>query len=90
MTRRASPLAELVTAPGRLRAASSSLAVPRRALSVGRQRSPTDNHSRCPYRLSSRSGPNQSGPTLLPKLAVAAQLAEQEAGGDAEPTTAPP
>jgi hypothetical protein len=49
---------ELVTISGRLRAHRPRRPCPRRALSIGRQRSFTDNHGRCPCPPSCRIGPN--------------------------------
>jgi hypothetical protein len=60
------PAAELVTIAGRLRATSSSPAVPRRALSIGRQRSSTDDHGPCVRPSSCRISPSRAARGCFP------------------------
>src|SRR5215212_9081012 len=64
------PSAELVTVAATLRAPSSSLAVPRRALTIGRKRSSTDNHGSCPCPPSCTISPSGAGRGCFPKLVV--------------------
>jgi hypothetical protein len=54
------PPAELVTITGRLRVTRSRRPCLRRALSIGRQRSSTDNHGRCPCLPSCRISPDRA------------------------------
>ncbi len=68
--RRTSPSAELAPSLRRLRQVRPRRPCPRRALRIGRQRSSTDNHGRCPCPPSCKDQPLRSGPRVLPKLAV--------------------